>query len=224
LPSRNGHLFTDLTELCSKIEEVNISVGNQKLQISVIFLDGLQVNPPDPLLHNVYRVTLKNGEIWAIDTTGAQYGYADPLYPWHDLEHRSVTTNRELNFGDIRHHIYPAYETFPSRHMVTEKIEKEELTRAIEEKIPELAQQHRGKLSFILKGSDSAFEQAKNRFLDQLEGHIRASVARLHTPEQITRRNNKVDSQLAKNARDPDGQRKLIDLIRFVAPSVRIRI
>jgi len=40
-------------------------------------------------------------------------------------------------------------------------------------------------------------------------------MAELHTPEQIARRSNKVNSQLAQNMRDPNGQRNMSDLIRL---------
>jgi len=41
--------------------------------------------------------------------------------------------------------------------MVAQKIEKQELTKALEEKISALAREHGGKLNAILKGSDAAF-------------------------------------------------------------------
>ena len=78
-------MFTDIDAnfigLCSKIEEVNVNLINQKRRIYPILPSGAQIDLPEPLPHNLYRVTLKNGEIWAVDTTGAQYGYAEPLCP-----------------------------------------------------------------------------------------------------------------------------------------------
>lgn len=154
----------------------------------------------DPVSHNLYRVTLRNGEIWAIDTTGAQCGYADPLCPWHDFEqHRSSKINREYEFGYIRHQVYQSYGMFPARHMIAQKVEKQELARALEEKIPAWAQEYGGKLNAILRGSDAAFKQAKNRFLDQVEDHLKASMTKLYTPEQIMRRNGEVKCQLSQN-------------------------
>jgi len=47
---------------------------------------------------------------------------------------------------------------FPARHIVAPKIEKQELTKALEEKIPALAQEHGGKLNAILKGN---FEESR---------------------------------------------------------------
>jgi hypothetical protein len=56
-------LDTDLLliELCSKIEEVNVSVNDQKLRISVILPSGHRFDPSESFFHNVYRATLKNG-------------------------------------------------------------------------------------------------------------------------------------------------------------------
>jgi hypothetical protein len=119
------------------------------------------------LSHNLYRVTLKNGEIWAIDTTGTQYGYPDPLCPWRNFEqHRTGKIYRESEFGYIRHDAYQSYGAYPVRPMVTQKIEKEELAKALEEKIPALAQEYGGKMDAMLRGSDAAFKQAKERILD----------------------------------------------------------
>ena len=88
---------------------------------------------------------------------------------------------------------------FPARHVVAQKVEKQELARALEEKIPAWAQEYGGKLNAILRGSDAAFKQAKNRFLDQVEDHLKASMTKLYTPEQIMRRNGEVKCQLSQN-------------------------
>jgi hypothetical protein len=204
-----------------QIEEVNVSVNDQKLRISVVLPSGHQSGPPESFFYNVYRATLKNGEIWEVDTTGAQYGYADPLCPWRGSEQdRSCKLNRESEFGYLRHRAHQSYGMFPVRHIVAQKIEKEELTKALEEKIPELAQEHGGKLNAILKGSDAAFTQAKDKFLDQLEDHLRTLMAKLYTPEQITRRNKEIECQLSENMADPERQKRLDGMIRFMASAV----
>ncbi|KAH9203805.1 hypothetical protein DL95DRAFT_399012 [Leptodontidium sp. 2 PMI_412] len=118
-----------LAELCSKIEEVNVSVNNQKLRISIVLPSGHQFDPTETFFHN----------IWAVDTTGAQYGYSDPLCPWRDFEQsRSCKLNKECEFGYIRHQVYQSYGMFPMRYIVTQTIEKVELTKALEEMIPML--------------------------------------------------------------------------------------
>jgi glutathionylspermidine synthase len=109
---------------------------------------------------------------------------------------------------------------FPVRHMIAQKIEKQELTKALKEKTPALAREHGGKLNTILRDSDAAFKQAKDRFLDQLEDHLRASMTKLYAPEQITRRNKEVESQLSQNMADPDRQKGLDGMMRFMASVV----
>lgn len=66
-----------------RLKKSTVSVINLKLRISLILPDGHQIDPPNSF-HNLYSVTLKNREIWAVDTTGARYGYADPLRPRRD--------------------------------------------------------------------------------------------------------------------------------------------
>jgi hypothetical protein len=157
-----------LTELCSKIEEVNVGAINRKLRISLFFPNRHHIDPSDPLFHNLYGATLKNGEIWAIDTTEAQYGYADPMCPWSDFEqHKSSKINGECEFSYIRHQVFQSYGMFPARHMVAQKMEKQDFAKALEEKVPAWAPEYGGKLNVILRGSDAAFKQAKNRFWDQ---------------------------------------------------------
>ncbi|PMD15108.1 hypothetical protein NA56DRAFT_664241 [Hyaloscypha hepaticicola] len=109
---------------------------------------------------------------------------------------------------------------FPVRCIVVQKIEKEELTKALEEKIPILAREHGGKLNAILRGSDIAFKQAKDRFLDQLEDHLRVSVNKLYALERITRRNKEIECQFSQNMADPDGQKRLDGMIRFMASAI----
>jgi glutathionylspermidine synthase len=109
---------------------------------------------------------------------------------------------------------------FPVRYMVAQRVEKEELTKALEENIPVLAQEQGGKLNAILKGSDAAFKQAKDKFLDQLEDHLRILMAKLYTPEQITRRNKEIECQLSENMADPDRQKQLDGMIRFMVSAI----
>lgn len=97
---------------------------------------------------------------------------------------------------------------FPVRQIVAQKIEKQELAKALEEKIPALAREHKGKLNAILRGLNVAFKQAKDRFLDQLEDHLRASMIKLYASEQITRRNKEIERQLSQNMADPDRQKR----------------
>jgi hypothetical protein len=105
---------------------------------------------------------------------------------------------------------------FPARHEVAQKMEKQDLAKALEKKIPAWPQEYGGKLNAILRGSDAAFRQAKNWFLDQLEDHLKTSIIKLYTPEQITRRNKVVECQLSQNMADLNRQKGLEGFIRFM--------
>lgn len=69
-----------------------------------------------------------------------------------------------------------------------------------------LAQEHGRKLNTILKDSDTAFEQAKDKFLDKFEGHLKTLTTKLCTPEQSTRR-DEIKCQLSQNMAHPDRQK-----------------
>jgi hypothetical protein len=107
-----------------------------------------------------------------------------------------------------------------SMYAVLVYVEKEELTKTLEEKIPVLAWEYGGKLNAILRGSDAAFKQAKDRFLDQLEDHLRTFMTKLYAPQQITRRNKEIEYHLSQNMADPDRRKELDDMMRFMASAV----
>ena len=209
-----GSRLIGVVDLCFKIEEVNISVINSKLRISLGLSAGYQFAPNS--FHNLYRVTLKNGETWAVDTTGAQFGYMNPLCPWKDfVRNRSSKVNREHEFGYIRHRTYQSYAKFPLRHMVAQTIEKQELVQMLGAKISALAEEQGGKLNAILRGSDAAFNQTKDRFLNRLDDYLRMSMTKMYTPDQIARRGKEIDCQLSQNLSDPDRQKELEGLTQF---------
>lgn len=185
---------------------------NQKRRICPILQSGAQIDLPEPLPHNLYRVTLKNGEIWAIDTTGAQYGCAEPLCPWRDFEQQRVSKiNRECEFGYMWHLFYQ-----PTVFAVAQ-LEQQELAKLLENKIPVWAREYGGNFNAILRGSDSVFKAAANKFLGQFEYDLGISITELHTPEKIERRAEKVKSEMSLNVADPRRRQELERLIRYMA-------
>ena len=159
-----------------------------------------------------------------MDTTGAQYGYPDPFCPWPGFEQRrlwKVVLDSEL--GAIRQQAYQMNEMMPVRRIVAEMTEKRDLTEAIEEKIPTLAQACGGNLNVIVRGSDAAFKRAKDRFLDQLEDHLRVSMTNLYSPDQIARRNQRIDSYLPQLKPDPDTRKFWRDLTKLMPSATGTR-
>ena len=55
----------------------------EELHLELISLGTFQIIPitanrdilETPNIHWLYRVTLKNGDVWAVDPSGAQFGY-----------------------------------------------------------------------------------------------------------------------------------------------------
>ena len=152
-----------------------------------------------------------------MDATGAQFGYVDPLCPWHDFEQRRLGKIQvERAFGHVRYKAYQSHGLSPLRYVVARKIELEELTEALEDKIPTLTAEFGPKLHIVLRGLDAAFHQAKDKFLNQLENSIRSIITEMYTPAQIMRRNKEVGCQLSKNMVDPEGRKQLEIMMRQI--------
>ena len=174
------------------------------------------IDLPYPFVHYLYKVTLKNGEVWAVDPTGSQYGYPDPLCPWHSLEQRrSYKVGGIEMYGALKQQAYQAGRTIPMRHFVAEMTEKRALTEKIENKIPALAEACENN---ILGGTDANSEKAKHRFLDQLDGHLRVSMSELSAPGQIAGRNKMIDAQMAENMKTSvEGRKAWDEAVEFMA-------
>lgn len=155
------------------------------------------------MYHNLYKVTLKNGDVWAVDPTAAQFGYPSPLWPFHDLvKNRSTEVNEGEGLGHIRFITYKGRGHDPHRYFIAKKLAQEELAALIDAKIPQLAQGLGGKLGNILKGSDAAFEKAKEVLLTQLGDWIKASLLHLYLPTQILKRAQMIEAKISKDKED----------------------
>ena len=53
--------------------------------------------------HEIMKVTLKSGEVYAIDITGAQHGYYDAVYLWDQyVQTRVQTAGEAMSFGSLK--------------------------------------------------------------------------------------------------------------------------
>ncbi|PMD46812.1 hypothetical protein L207DRAFT_577655 [Hyaloscypha variabilis F] len=72
-----------LKDLVSEITEVEVIPKNHKRE--VIAIDDDCVTGQGVGSHSIIKLTLEyGGESYALDLTGAQYGYYDPINPWPD--------------------------------------------------------------------------------------------------------------------------------------------
>ncbi|KAF7622426.1 hypothetical protein AFLA_008963 [Aspergillus flavus NRRL3357] len=150
-----GFIRPILSDLCSRIEELTVSVHNVRLSIERS--DGF------PLIetgsHIIYRVVLKSGGMWAMDPSGAQYGFSECLYTWSDFEkYRTGKVHSENSLGYHRGEM----SRFNGYGLDVSDMVLLNLTSALDEKIPALANVYGGKLKLILQGSDATFQKAKN--------------------------------------------------------------
>lgn len=197
---------------------INAAVANPELQLITLQKNGTEIRFPGNEFHNLYKITLGNGDVWALDPTCAQFGHSSPLQPWHDfLWYRATKINNEYDFGYMRSPEFNKNTSYTDRFMLAHETEKLELAGLIDGKIPELASKYNGKLENILKGSDATFAKAKDVFLAQLDVYLSIFMIEMYTPEQIARRANVVEAQFSLIMKDPDAQKRDMDMASFVA-------
>jgi hypothetical protein len=83
--------------ICSEIIEASVDPKDVPLRMILISKDGVEV--PDVDDHYLLRVTLKSGEVFAIDIAGAQYGWYESALPWAQFLSRTQGTFKEYRFG-----------------------------------------------------------------------------------------------------------------------------
>lgn len=82
---------------CPDVVEVLVRPQPPKRPMQTVRPDG--PNRGNDCPHVILMVTLKDGEMYAVDVTGAQYGYYDSVYPWDQyLQTRVQTSGQEVSF------------------------------------------------------------------------------------------------------------------------------
>lgn len=90
-------------------------------------------------------------------------------------------------------------------------IEKREFRDAFNKNIPALAKKYGGEKGYLrdmLKGSDTEFEEARDRFLDEVEDIIKAYMVKFSSPRETRKRNKKMNA-LLPNPNDPKHKKQL---------------
>lgn len=172
---------------------------------------------------SLYKVTLKSGEVWAVDPTGAQHGYPNPLQPWHDfVQKRSGTIDVEWDIGNFRVVIFNSYGNFPDKVMLARSKERLELAAALDATTPALTKPG-VELKSTLDGTDAAFERARAELLDLLDTKMRRLMVYLYSREEVLRRVVEVECILSERAvrangendpSDPESEDRMEELVR----------
>jgi hypothetical protein len=169
------------------------------LRIIHVTPDGSQWDRPNN--HNLFRVTLKSGDVWAVDPCSAQFGYTSPLSAWHNYEkHRTSKVNTVFEFGHTSSYLfesipslYQGFAELESSDWIAQRVEKRALAKMVDEYIP---QEQAGKSSNMLAGSDGSFETAKQLFLERLEDHVKSVMKRLYSTEMLQKLRQEVDDEM----------------------------
>jgi hypothetical protein len=104
-PSTNlQEMLTLLTDISSDITEFSIKFKNSKRELIPVDVNGKE--SIIDFTHRLFRVILKySGEVYALDLSGAQYGYYDPVAPFETyLEDRAraIVVPENPYFGGTR--------------------------------------------------------------------------------------------------------------------------
>lgn len=202
-------------DICSEIKEVTVSVIKHRLRICHGPTHRPHTNTPQSIHHNVYRVELKQGEVWVIDPTGAQFGYYEPLCSWGSFQQRISKVDRVNELGYIRHKVFYNHIRYPIKSMVSQQAEKEVLVKAVEYWLFMWVTPHSGKFNAMLQGSEAIFDGEKHMFLERLSAHIKESLARMYVPAELAKRTKEVEAQVARNRGDSTSVNEFEGLLKF---------
>ena len=92
------------TGLHAEIDEVSHYIKGAKHHFQRVYPnDALPMIDGTDYAHTVIRITMKNGERYALDTAGAQYGWHESVTPWQLYETSRVRAIRDvLPFGTTK--------------------------------------------------------------------------------------------------------------------------
>ncbi|PWO19747.1 NAD-binding Rossmann fold oxidoreductase family protein, partial [Pyrenophora tritici-repentis] len=208
------------TYICSEIKEITVTAIKHRLRICFGPAHGPKINTPQSMYHNVYRVVLKQGEVWAIDVTGAQFGYYKPLCSWESFQQRISKVDRVNDLGHIRHTVFYRPTKYPDKFMVSQQAEKEVLVKALEHWLSEWVTLHNGKFNTILHGPEAAWESTKHEFLEELSAHVKKSLTIMYTPAEIAKRATEVEARMDQNQADPTSRDEFEGFLKFVTSAM----
>ncbi|KAF1831121.1 hypothetical protein BDW02DRAFT_70246 [Decorospora gaudefroyi] len=122
-----------LGDISSKPREVSVRMKAPRLRICFKSTHVPEIGTPDSIYHNIYLVGLNDDEIWAIDPTGAQFGYYEPLCSWGTFQERISDVQRVEEFGYIRDKVFYDHASYPVKLLISLQAEKDDLVKKVED-------------------------------------------------------------------------------------------
>lgn len=156
----------------TKFQELYLEPKDSKVEITLLSLTGYR-DKNSEYNHAVIKLTLNNGDQYALDISGAQFGYRTPLVPWNqyfDTRVDSVAQTKYLGDHRRRSKFLVKPDEDGNGGMKTCNEEVAEVINAAIEKW----QKKNIKLKDMLRLQDSAFFSKREEFLRSIEESIEA--------------------------------------------------
>ena len=165
-------LANDIIGICSEVDEVIHFIQNARLRMMQAYNTGLTsyhcgIDETD-YAHSVIRITLKNGDKYILDLTGAQYGWQEILTPYNQYRQSKIREIKEiLPFGGTRQYCKQRAEK--SGGMAKWQQEADIGFGSTVNDILKLWQQWHMSLTTLLKLPDDQFQQQQAGLLEMVE-------------------------------------------------------
>ncbi|KAL9098419.1 MAG: hypothetical protein Q9163_005916 [Psora crenata] len=153
----------------ARIDELYLSPKNNRRHIVTQCLSGNQ-DSNTAYRHSIVKITLKSGDQYALDVSGAQYGYPNPLTPWgRYFETRVEYIEATKSLG--HHKRFHRYLERPEQGCEGIKTCNEEIAGVINSAI-EKWQSENTKLKDMLRLQEEAFRHKREEFFASVEKSI----------------------------------------------------
>lgn len=124
---------------------MEVTVDKPELQIHQNMGDKFMINQG----HNIHKVTLWSSEEWALDVSGQQFGFSNPICPWNAYLRDRVEAKEIKLRGPI------GYCRDEFLKYSINQLEKHDLAKLIDAKIDTWIQKQGGQLNSMMQNKSS---------------------------------------------------------------------
>jgi len=170
-------------DIVKSLEEVDMVLKAPRSRIIRVYPDGTS-SDNHAYLHSFWKVTLINGDTYALDLTGAQYGWFEPAVSWNEcIEHRCHELALSNRVGTARAffraldscaHVRVAREFLP-QYLALREWQKS-VMYGVEERVVEYAWTNRLDAIGMLCLPPEEFRMAENVYLRGFVTSLHAAV------------------------------------------------
>lgn len=155
-----------ILDTCSEIQEVSVRIKNTRLRV----VRWERLVPLIPDVHDVLRVALPNHETYALDLTGAQYGWHDSaVMPWEIfMEQRAKEIEGTRFFGKTTRVLRAEAEAAASNYVRLHRVWLEHMLKAFNNDLTDW-QQDNVSFKILLRCSEEEFQRRLSSLMAFME-------------------------------------------------------